>query len=194
MVVEDYPPFLISEIYLQDVGLLCYPHHRPLERVNWVFPFWADARGQDALLDMPLFWGPVDGSANDAYFQTPSAAPQPLRTDCVGKGCNCSCVDCYFHMSVRINPDRRHKSSVNNNPLGFASVFSFLTTSSVSRSSGLLAFYLFGVFALCFLLDFRLFIWRRVLFWSVSFSISLLGPPRLHLFVLFRLVRRGSRV
>ena len=131
----------------------------------------------------------MDGPANGAYFQTPSAAPQPLRTDCVGKGCNCSCVDCYFHVSVRINPDCRHKSSVNNNPLGFAPVFSFLTTSSVSRSSGLLAFYLFDVFALCFLLDFRLFIWCQVLFWSVSFSISFLGPLRLHLFVLFRLVR-----
>ena len=130
-----------------------------------------------------------------AYFQTPSAAPQPLRMDCVGKGCNCSCVDCHFHVSVRINPDRLHKSSVNNNPLGFTLVFSFLTTSSVSRSSGFLAFYLFGVSALCFFLDFRLFIWCRVLFWSVSFSISFLGPLRLHLFVLFfLLVRRGSRV
>ena len=72
MVVEDYPPFLISEIYLRDVGMLSYPHHRPLERVNWVFPFWADARGQDALLGLPLFWSPVDGPANGAYFQTPS--------------------------------------------------------------------------------------------------------------------------
>ena len=72
MVVEDYPPFLISEIYLQDVGLLSYPYHRPLERVNWVFPFWADVRGQDALLGQPLFRGPVDGPANGACFQTPS--------------------------------------------------------------------------------------------------------------------------
>ena len=145
------------------------------------------------MLGLPFFWGPANGPANGAYFQTPSAAPQPLCTDFVGKGCNCSCVDCYFHVSVRINPDRRHKSSVNNDPLGFAPVFS-LTTSSVSCSSGLLAFYLFGVFALCFLLDLRLFIWRRVIFWSVSFFISFLGPPRLHLFVLFRLIRRGSRV
>ena len=61
MFVEDYLPFLISVIYLQDMGLLSYPHHRPLERVNWVFPFWADARGQDALLGLLLFWGPVDG-------------------------------------------------------------------------------------------------------------------------------------
>ena len=61
MVVEDYLPFLISEIYLQDMDLLSYPHHRPLERVNWVFPFWADARGYDASLGLPLFWGPVDG-------------------------------------------------------------------------------------------------------------------------------------
>ena len=53
--MEDYLPFLISEIYLQDMGLLSYPHHRPLEQVNWVFPFWTDARGQDALLGLPLF-------------------------------------------------------------------------------------------------------------------------------------------
>ena len=147
------------------MGLLSYPHHRPLERVNWVFPFWADARGQDALLGLPLFWGPVGGR----LFSNPISCPLVLAYGLLGKGCNCSCVDCYFHVSVRINPDRRHKSSVNNNPLDFAPVFSFLTTSSISRSSGLLAFYLFGVFALCFLLDFRLFIWRRVLFWSVSF-------------------------
>ena len=74
-----------------------------------------------------LYWACLSFGAQwmGAYFQTPSAAPQPLRTDCVGKGCNCSCVDCHFHVSVRINPDRRHKSSVNNNPLGFALVFSF---------------------------------------------------------------------
>ena len=143
-----------------------------------------------------LYWACLSFGAQwmGAYFQTPSAAPQPLRMDCVGKGCNCSCVDCHFHVSVRINPDRRHKSSVNNNPFGFALVFSFLTTSSVSHSSGLLAFYLFGVFALCFLLDFRLFIWCQVLCWSVSFSILFLSPLHLHLFVLFRLIRRGSRV
>ena len=63
--------------------------------------------------------------------------------------------------------------------------FLFLTTSSVSSSSGLPTSYLLGVFAFGFLLDFCLFIWRRVLFWSVSFSISFLGPPRLHPFMLF---------
>ena len=167
------------------MGLLSYPPHGPLDRVNWVLPFWVDARGQDALLGLPLFWGLVDGPANGAYFQTLSAAPQPLCMDCVGKGCNFSCVDCYFHVSVRINPDCRYKSNVNNEPLGFAPAFSFLTTSSVSSSSGLPTSYLFGVFAFGFLLDFCLFIWCRVLFWSVSFSISFLGPPRLHLFVLF---------
>ena len=115
------------------MGLLSYPHHGPLDRVNWVLYLWVDARGQDALSGLPLFWGPGDGPANGAYFQTLSAAPQPLCTDCVGKGCNCSCVDCYFHVSVRISPDRRHKSSVNNDPLDFAPVSYFLTTSSVSR-------------------------------------------------------------
>ena len=38
------------------------------------FSFWADTRGQDALLGLPLFWGPVDGPANGAYFQTLSTA------------------------------------------------------------------------------------------------------------------------
>ena len=70
MVTEDYPPFLINEIYLQDIGLLSYPHHGPLDRVNWVLYFWVDARGQDALSGLPLFWGPGDGPANGAYFQT----------------------------------------------------------------------------------------------------------------------------
>ena len=66
---------------MQDVGLLSYPPHGPLDRMNWVLPFWVDARGQDALLGLPLFWGLVDGPANDAYFQTLSAAPSPcVRT------------------------------------------------------------------------------------------------------------------
>ena len=55
---------------MQDVGLLSYPPHGPLDRMNWVLPFWVDARGQDALLGLPLFWGLVDGPANGAYFQT----------------------------------------------------------------------------------------------------------------------------
>ena len=59
MVIEDYSPFLISVIYLQDLGLLSYSRHRPL--VNWASPFWAGTRGQAALLGLPLFWGPVDG-------------------------------------------------------------------------------------------------------------------------------------
>ena len=61
MVTEDYSPFLINVIYLQDLGLLSYPHHRPLERVNWASPVWADTRGQAALLGLPLLWGPMDG-------------------------------------------------------------------------------------------------------------------------------------
>ena len=73
---EDYPLFLISEIYLQDVGLLSYPHHGPLDRVNWVLPFWVDASSQDVLLGLPLFWGPMDGPANGAYFQTLSVSIQ----------------------------------------------------------------------------------------------------------------------
>ena len=62
----------------------------------------------------------------------------------------------------------------------------FLTTSSVSSFSGLLAFYLFGVLALCFLLDFRLFIWRRVLFWSVSLVVCIS-------FILFAFVMGSNR-
>ena len=61
MVIEDYCPFLTSVIYLQDLGLLSYSRHRPLERVNWASPFWAGTRDQAALLVLSLFWGPVDG-------------------------------------------------------------------------------------------------------------------------------------
>ena len=61
MVIEDYSPFLISVIYLHDLGLLSYSRHRPLERVNWASPFWAGTRGQAALLGLPLFWGLMDG-------------------------------------------------------------------------------------------------------------------------------------
>ena len=70
MVTEDYPPFLINEINLQDMGLLSYTHHGPLGRVNWVLSFWVDARDQDAVSSLPLFWGPGDGPANGVYFQT----------------------------------------------------------------------------------------------------------------------------
>ena len=73
MVIEDYPPFLFNEIYLQDMGLLSCPHHGHLDRVNWVLYFWVDTKGQDALSGLPLFWGPGDGPANDAYFQTLSS-------------------------------------------------------------------------------------------------------------------------
>ena len=55
-----------------------------------------------------------------------SVSPQPLCTDCVGKGCNCLCDGCYLHVSVQINPDRRHKWSVNDYPLGFAPIFPIL--------------------------------------------------------------------
>ena len=61
MVIEDYFPFLTSVIYSQDLGLLSYSRHMPLERVNWASPFWAGTRDQAALLGLPLFWGPVDG-------------------------------------------------------------------------------------------------------------------------------------
>ena len=73
MVTEDYPPFLVNEIYLQDMGLLSYSHHGPLDRVNWVLYFWVGAKGQDALSVLPLFWGPRDGPADGAYFQTLSS-------------------------------------------------------------------------------------------------------------------------
>ena len=48
--------------------------------------------------------------------------------------------------------------------LDFAPDSSFLTTASISRSSNLLAFYLFDVFELRFLSDFHIFIRHRVLF------------------------------
>ena len=69
--------------------------------VYWVF---ISSRGQDALLGLPLFlWAQGMG-----LRMALSAAPQPLCTDCVDKGCNCPRVVCYFHVSVQIFPDRRH--------------------------------------------------------------------------------------
>ena len=79
-------------------------------------------------------------------------------------------------MSVRISPDRRHKSSVNNDPLGFAPVSSFLTTSSVSRSSGLLAFYLFGVFYALLPSGFRFVYLASGPFLKCFFFHLILGP------------------
>ena len=55
-----------------------------------------------------------------------SVAPQPLCTDCVGKGCNYSCNGCYLHVSARvwiIKPDRSHTWYVNDGPSGFELVF-----------------------------------------------------------------------
>ena len=39
--------------------------------------------------------------AGRPVFLTLSVAPQPLCTECVGKGCNSSHIDCGFHVSVR---------------------------------------------------------------------------------------------
>ena len=36
---------------------------------------------------------------SELIFLTPSVAPQPLCTECVGKGCNSSCTGLYFHVS-----------------------------------------------------------------------------------------------
>ena len=38
--------------------------------MNWGL----DARGQDVLSGLPLLWGPGDGPANGAYFQTLSSS------------------------------------------------------------------------------------------------------------------------
>ena len=100
-----------------------------------------------------------------------SVVPQPLCTDCVGKGCNYSCNGCYLQCLLGyglIKPYRRHTWYVNDGPLGFALVFHtplvfpcFLPTSPVLSSSGpipsLFFFFLFlGVLVFCFLLDFHL--------------------------------------
>ena len=122
-------------------------------------------------MGLPLLLGLVCGPANGAYFQTPSVAPQPLCTDCVGKGCNCSSVDFYFHLSVRINPDRRHKWSVNNDPLGFAPVFPTLL-------------FLDDLFSFEFLWFRRfLFIWCSCTLFSPGFpSVCLTSGPFLECF------------
>ena len=46
-------------------------------------------------------YGELGEWACEPFFQTPSVAPQPLCTECVGKGCNYSRISCSFHVSVR---------------------------------------------------------------------------------------------
>ena len=55
------------------------------------------------------------------FFKPHQLLPPALVYELRGQGAVIvPASDCYFHVSVRINPDRRHKSSVNNDPLGFA--------------------------------------------------------------------------
>ena len=101
------------------MGLPNYPYHRPFGACELGSRFWADARGPGVSLGLLLPLGLASGPARLLFrpYQL------PLCTDYVGKGCNYSCDDCCLHVSVRINPDRRHKWSVNDDPLGFAPVF-----------------------------------------------------------------------
>ena len=136
---------------------LVITHHRPPG-----FSFLGPTLGArmlywPAYLLGPSGWAPI--------FKPHQLPPSPCVRTCVGKGCNCSCV------SIAISTCRFGLTLITAisqvliiTPWVSRPVFSFLTTSLVSRSSGLLAFYLFGVFALCFLLDFRL------LFGAGSFS------------------------
>ena len=110
-----------------------YPYHRPVERVGWVF-------ASGPTLGAWMFYGAYFflwawRVGLRAYFLDPiSCPPSPcVRTAWTIKGCNYSCDDCCFHVSVQINPDRRHKWSVNDDPLGFAPVFHSLLFSLVSR-------------------------------------------------------------
>ena len=148
-------------IYLQDLGLLSYSRHRPPERVHWASPFLGRHSGSGCFIGPASLLGP---SGWAPIFKSHQLPPSPcVRTAWVR--------DVIVPVSIAISTCRFGLAliAVISRVLIMTHWISrltllFLTTASISRSSGLLAFYLFGVFVLRFLSDFPLFVRRRVLF------------------------------
>ena len=94
-----YSIFCISETQsdLQDMGFPIYPRSS----------FGPNGLGLSIGLlpwGLGITLGAFGGHREWAFeliFQTPSVAPQPLCTKCVGKGCISSRIGCNFHASVR---------------------------------------------------------------------------------------------
>ena len=98
---REYSILCISKIWVDwpGMGLPIYPRlcFGPSEPGLCFGLLW---RGVGAAWSPPLFWA---GEWNTGPISlSPLVAPQPLCTDCMGKGCNSSCSGCSFHVSARI--------------------------------------------------------------------------------------------
>ena len=116
MMICHYFSFLIDEIWLDRWNNILLFIFSALTELNMICGIWAfsiirdwplGSRGPDLHFGLASggpethhFFG-LDEWAGKLFFLTLSVAPQPLCTECVGKGCNSSRIDCGFHMSVR---------------------------------------------------------------------------------------------
>ena len=116
MMICHYFSFLIDEIWLDWWNNILLFLFSALTELNLICGIWASS----IILDRPLgsrgpglhfelasggpgahhFFG-LGEWAGKPVFLTISVAPRPLCTECVGKGCNSSRIDCGFHVSVR---------------------------------------------------------------------------------------------
>ena len=108
--------FLINEIWLDWWNNILLFLFFALKVLNLI----CGIRASSIILDRPfrsrglgLHFGLASGGPGTLHFSglgewagrpvflTLSFVPQPLCTECVGKGCNSSRIDCGFHVSVR---------------------------------------------------------------------------------------------
>ena len=96
---REYSILCIGKIWVDwpGIDLLIFPRScfRPSEPGLCFGPIW---RGL-GIARSPPFLGLGEWDSGPISLP-PSVAPQPLCTDCVGKGCNSSCNGCYFHVST----------------------------------------------------------------------------------------------
>ena len=155
MVTEGYSP---SVIYLQDLGLLSYSRHRPLERANWASPFLVRHSGSGCSIGpASLLWPSGWASIFKPHQLPPSPCVRTAWARAIIVSVSIAISTCRFGLALIAAISRVLIMILWDSRL----TLPFLTTASISRSSGLLAFYLFGVFVLRFLLDFR---------WVLGFS------------------------
>ena len=116
MMICHYFSFLIDEIWLDWWNNILLFLFSALTELNLICGIWAFS----IIRDRPLgssgpglhfelasgrpgthhFFG-LGKWAGEPVFLTLSITPQPLCTECVGKGCNSSRINCGFHVFVR---------------------------------------------------------------------------------------------
>ena len=95
----SYFPYWQNSILICRIWAFQIIQDRPLGLADWVFVLgW---RKEAWILHWTRHFFGLDEWVFEPIFQTLSVAPQPLCTECVGKGCNSSRIGCNFHVSVR---------------------------------------------------------------------------------------------